>query len=97
VTTVWRRKKQGSIQTLSTTIKNLQICKRALTEWSSKKFGDVPRRLKMLKGRVEKLQRDEHPENVDGTNCNRRWIISLRWRILNRNNVLNGDSFNRET
>jgi hypothetical protein len=57
VKAAWQRKEQGSVQTLYTTIENLQICKRALTDWSSKKFGDVPRRLKALKGRPEKVQR----------------------------------------
>jgi hypothetical protein len=31
------------------------------------------------------------------TSCNRRWIISLRWRMLNGSNVLNRDGLNRAT
>jgi uncharacterized protein YjdB len=51
--------------TLSTTIEKLHSCKRALTNWSSQKFGDVPKRLKSMTKRLDLLQRNEYPGNLE--------------------------------
>jgi len=57
----WKGRGQGSAANLSTSIEKLHQCRRALTDWSRKKFGDVPNRLKSMSKRLDLLQQNEHP------------------------------------
>jgi hypothetical protein len=61
----WGEMVSYSDTNMSIAIEKLNQCKRALTEWSSQKYGNVPRSLKSLIKWLDHLQRKEHPGNLD--------------------------------
>jgi hypothetical protein len=73
----WKGRGQGSAVNLSTSIDKLDQCRHALSEWSRKKFGDVPNRLKSMTKRLDLLQQNEHPGILEQINQLQKEIENL--------------------
>jgi hypothetical protein len=58
-------------------------CKDALSVWSSRKYGDIGKKIKELTLQLERLQRVESPTNLERPSIRfKRTLINLwRWRI----------------